>query len=303
MYVKRYLLLALAAIVPVTWGMMAFYPEMNFVQYVLPVMGAGFVLMLALAGISVFKEEGLDDRGKSVLMALFLVVILVPTVFAIGSYVHRTMTSWSGGELHYHADYEVVVQTDEGYRTLDLVDPSEFCKRTRHESTYMCRLNDRTGSTAYHEHDDGRIHLEGTFRQREDATLAAYFETFAGELSNTRLVYPTNEKTWNLTEDGRSLKIIVKRGVGGSRGYCVIGEDVPREEICRNAARYGGGLATRPSEYVISPWQQAQNRVTLAPLDQIWIIYDNRTTMEALRDLRQDDSYKQFSITKTSEGY
>ncbi|MDY6777478.1 MAG: hypothetical protein SVU32_02335, partial [Candidatus Nanohaloarchaea archaeon] len=76
MYVKRYLLLALAAIVPVTWGMTAFYPNTNFVQHVLPMLGAGFVLMLVLTGISLFREDELDERGKSILMALFLLVIL-----------------------------------------------------------------------------------------------------------------------------------------------------------------------------------------------------------------------------------
>lgn len=300
MHVLRYILLAAVAVVPVTWLGIELFPRTGFVQYVPKAIGAAVVALAILTALALWTEDQATETLKRVLMGLFLLVILGTSLFAASAYVHQVSTSWSNGEVHYHADYEVIVQDSEGYHQLDLIDPSDFCEQTEHESTYMCRLNDRTGAVEYHEHNDRRIHLEGTFREREDATLATFFQLFGGELSNTRLVYPTNEKTWTVEEDGdRTLKIILERGVGGDRGWCGIGpaETVPAEDVCIDF--YTAGPARSPAEYVISPFQ------TGPPLDDIWIIYDDASFQEALQDLRDDGAYKQFTQEKTAgaEGY
>ncbi|MDY6770626.1 MAG: hypothetical protein SV186_01570 [Candidatus Nanohaloarchaea archaeon] len=205
--------------------------------------------------------------------------------------------SWSNGEIHYHADFEVLVQNDTGqYELLELVDPGEFCKSSDAiESSYMCIINDRTGSTPFHEHDDMRIHLEGTFRYREDATLAAFFDTFGGQLSNERLVLPTPDGVTRLESSGnKTLKIAVQRGVGGSRHWCVIGPGVSDANTCRDP--YNNQLATAPSEYVISPWQSGP------PLDNIMIIYDGASAQQVLDSLKQDNTYQGFKVTPGTDG-
>lgn len=300
MHVLRYIFLSAVAVVPVTWLGIVFFPRTGFVQYVPETIGAAVVALAALTAIALYTEDRATETLKRVLMSLFLLVILGASLFAASAYIHQVSTSWSNGEVHYHADYEVIVQDAEGHHQLDLIDPSDFCERTEHESTYMCRLNDRTGAVEYHEHNDRRIHLEGTFREREDATLATFFRLFGGELTNTRLVYPTNEKTWTVEEDGdRTLKIILERGVGGDRHWCGIGpaETVPDADVCHDF--YMGGPARSPADYVVSPFQ------TGPPLDDIWIIYDDATFQEALQDLRADGNYKQFTQEKTAgaEGY
>lgn len=309
MYVKKYVLAAVLALAPVTWGMITYYPHVAFIEYVVPTVGAG-VFLLAIATITaLWTEDQLPEKYKSALMSVFLLAILVPTIFSVAAFVHRSTTTWSGGEVHYHADYEVVVQNDTGqYQQLDLIDPSRFCEGTTHESTYMCELNDRTGTVEYHEHNDRRIHLEGAFREREHATLSAFFRTFGGELTNDRLVYPTNDKVWNLTStDERTLKIIMKQGVGGTRGYCILGEGHDDSQTCRNSPQhtdqYAGQLVTSPGEYVVSPWQQSTNQTAPAPLDVIWIVYDDASPTTVLNDLQDDDAYKQYSISKAGEGY
>lgn len=308
MYVMRYILAAVLSVIPITWAMIEYFPNRAFMDSIMMVFGAGAAGLVVATALALYTEDQLPERYKSYLMGLFLIAIFVPTVFASAAFVHRSVTTWSGGEVHYHADYEVVVQDENGgYEQLDLIDPGRFCEGTGHESSYMCELNDRTGAVEFHEHDDRRIHLEGSFRDREDATLGAFFRTFGGELTNDQLIYPTNDRVWNIsnTED-RTLKIIMKRGVGGTRGYCILGEGYG-EDTCINSPRHtdsmAGQQATSPDEYVVSPWQQATNQTSPAPLDVVWIVYDSASAEQVMQDLAEDDAYKQFSIDKSSEGY
>lgn len=266
------------------------FPDIDFVSYALPVVEAGVIACLLLAAVSFYREDDLTMHDKNVLMNAFLVAVLVPSFYTAGAFVHQSQTSWSGGEIHYHADYEVLVEQDGELRALDLIDPSNFCG-----SDYMCTLNDRTGITEYHEHNDNRIHLEGVFETRSEATLAAFFETFGGELSNTRLVYPTNEEVVEVEENGGNLKVIVRRGTGGNRHWCVIGDDVSRDETCVN--QYTGELATSPSGYIVSPYKKGPS------LDDIFVIYDSRSTQAALQDLREDGKYRGMGISKEGEGF
>lgn len=271
-------------------------PEIGLISYVPGALIAGTVSILLLAGLSFLREKNLTMHDKNILMKAFIVAVLFPSFFAAGAFIHESQTSWSGGEVHYHADFEFFVNNgnDEIVR-LNLVDPQEFCEETEHESSYMCSINDRTGSTEYHEHNDQRIHLEGVFKTKEDASLAAFFETFNGELSNQRLVVPTTEgvKTYEETAD-MNLTIAVNRGVGGSRDWCLIGEDVAEENLCSTSY---GWKASSPAEYVVSPYQSGPN------LDDIYIIYDNASNDFILEELREDDNYKGLGLKKGGEGY
>lgn len=266
------------------------YPGIDFVSYTLPVIELGFVATLLLASLAFYREEDLTMNDKNLLMNAFLIATLVPSLYTAGAFVHQSETSWSGGEIHHHADFEVFVQRQGDLQALDLVNPSNFCKKD-----YMCTLNDRTGSTRYHEHNDNRIHLEGVFETRNEATLAAFFDNFNGELSNTKLVYPTNDGTVSVEEDGKELKIIVNRGTGGNRHWCVIGNEVPDSQTCVNP--YTGEPADSPSEYIISPHKRGPS------LDDIFVIYDSRNASEALQDLQKDGKYRGKGLTKAGEGF
>ncbi|MFB6242236.1 MAG: hypothetical protein ABEJ36_05570 [Candidatus Nanosalina sp.] len=272
------------------------FPNINFTSYTTTLIGLGTLSTLLLASISFYQEDDLTMHDKNLLMNGFLIAVLVPSLYTAGAFLHQSQTSWSGGEIHYHADYEVVVETDGKLKTLDLVDPTQFCKEAKHQSSFMCKLSDRTGTTRYHEHNDNRIHLEGIFEKKEEATLAAYFETFDGELSNTRLAYPTNDGWFNISESrDKSLKIVVNRGTGGNRHWCVIGNEVSRENTCVNP--YTGKLATSPSKYIVSPHKKGPS------LDDIFIIYDSSTAREALSDLKSDGKYKGIGLSKEGEGF
>lgn len=296
MNVPKRIVAVLAASILSTVAAIYFLPGIDLIQYVVPIMQAGFVSTLLLAAVSFYREKDLNMKDKNLLMNGFIIAVLVPSFYAAGAFVHQSQTSWSGGEIHWHADFEVIVGNGE-YQQLNLIDPGKFCEETSHESTTMCTLNDRTGSTKYHEHNDDRIHLEGIFKDREDATLAAFFDTFNGELSDSRIVFPTNNRTVKLVEgDQKTLKVLVHKGVGGNRAWCAIEkpENIDEEDICVNS---NGELATEPSEYVISPYKRG------ASLDDIIIVYDSKTVTDALQDVRQDDLYEGMGLTKGGEGF
>lgn len=274
-----------------------YMPEANFVKHVMPIIYAGFFSSIILAGISFYREEDLTLRDKNIIMNGFLIAVLIPSFYTAGAFVHQSQTSWSGGEIHWHADFEVIVNENGEYRQLDLVDPTNFCEQTEHESTTMCSLNDRTGSTKYHEHNDDRIHLEGIFKKRESATLSAFFETFGGKLTNKELRYPTNDRIVEKAEgNDKTLKILVKKGVGGNRGWCAITQAsrLSEEDICRTSE---GELATTPSNYVISPYKRGPT------LDNIFIIYDSNPYPQVIDEVRGNDKYQGMGITKQGEGF
>ncbi|MFB6116022.1 MAG: hypothetical protein ABEK10_00785 [Candidatus Nanosalina sp.] len=258
-----------------------FMPEFNFVKYVIPVLSLSGLALLLLAAESIIKEEDLTLHDKNILMSGFLVVVLGSSLFTAGAFVHQSQTSWSGGEIHWHADYEVLVENSQGeLKRADLIDPSNYCKETPHESSYMCSLNDRTGTTEYHEHNDNRIHLEGVFKEREDATLSAYFETFGGKLTSREMIYPTNSGVLRVAESNKTnktLKIIVRSGIAGERGWKII---------------------DNPADYVISPYKRGAN------LDDIFIVWDDRSANYVKEQLRVNNgTYRGHGILKQGDGF
>lgn len=295
MHVLRYILGAVAAIVALSAAAIAWMPEARLIGAVPLAIGLGCVTLIGATVVALLVEDRLAERGKHLMMVVFLLGILVPTIYTAVAYIHTSQTSWSGGEVHYHADFEVIV---DGER-YNLVDPRLFCERSE-EGDYMCRLNDRVGLTEYHEHNDQRIHLEGTFKTRDEATLAAFFEAFGGTLTDTTIRYPTNEGWTNRTETGnRTLKVLVERGAGGTRDWCAL--DPAASDADRCIDTYLDERVTTPEDYVISPYQRG------VTLDTIFIIYDDTSLPAALADLRDDGAYtydgETFEVLKSGEGY
>ncbi len=296
MNVPQKIIYFLVAAVAATVGAIVYFPDYPFVEYVVPTLQLGFVLTILLAAVSFYREEDLNMKDKNILMNGFLVAILVPSFYAAGAFIHESQTSWSGGEVHYHADFEIFVEEDGELQELNLIDPGEYCESTNHESSVMCKLNDRTGSKEYHEHNDDRVHLEGTFKTKRSASLSAFFEQFGGVLENGKLTVPTNDGIVNKQDsENMSLKILVHRGTGPTRHWCIIGDQLPREDVCKDD--YSGEPANSPSEYVVSPYSRGPN------LDDVFLVYDSKPAHEALADVREDDMYRGKGLTKEGSGY
>ncbi|MCH7567996.1 MAG: hypothetical protein IIA87_01110 [Nanoarchaeota archaeon] len=115
---------------------------------------------------------------KKLFFWLMIIPIVLSSLYLAGNTIYENIVSETGGPVHWHADYQVLVCGER----LDLIDPEG--------------LSNRIGTTILHEHGDDRIHLEGTLREVKDASLGRYFQAIGGELESApgHLIYPTEDK-------------------------------------------------------------------------------------------------------------
>ncbi len=128
----------------------------------------GFVVLTML-----LKHFG--ERMKKMLFAGIVIPTLLATIFMVGSTLYLNFTSSSGGPVHWHADIEV---WDCGNK-LDFTDPQGF--------------SNKVGTSTFHEHNDGRMHVEGVVTNPEEASLGKFFGFIGGGLTSDEMRVPTND--------------------------------------------------------------------------------------------------------------
>ncbi len=111
---------------------------------------------------------------KIILFVLMILVILGNTFYLIGSTLYINMKSVSGGPVHWHADFELWNCGEK----LDLINP--------------IAPSNRVGTALLHEHNDERIHVEEAIFDMKDVSLGSFMKVVGGEISDTKLVVPTN---------------------------------------------------------------------------------------------------------------
>ncbi len=111
---------------------------------------------------------------KKALFIAFLVGIVGPTAFFIGSTVYINRMSESGGPVHWHADFQIYACG----QPIKLAGPTS-------------KLSNKVGSAVLHHHSDNRIHLEGVVGHVKDFELQDFFATIGGELTETSFTIPT----------------------------------------------------------------------------------------------------------------
>ncbi|MBI2449545.1 hypothetical protein HYV49_04585 [Candidatus Pacearchaeota archaeon] len=145
------------------WGNPVFYIKMTGI----------FVLAISLF-IATFGRK-LATKYK----IFFFLVIALPVVFSslyLGSHtIYENLISETGGPVHWHADYQVIACGEKK----ELIDPEG--------------IRNRIGTAEIHEHNDDRIHIEGTLKKVEDASLKNYFYSIGGELEQNHLIYQTED--------------------------------------------------------------------------------------------------------------
>ena len=138
-----------------------------------PILIAALLSVVTLA-YSVFRgSENLAAREKMVCFWLVTLPVMLASLYLVAHTIYDTTTSATRGPVHWHADYEVWICGEK----LDLVNP-EFPKN-------------KIGSPLLHEHNDERIHVEGTVGALETISLGRYFAIIGGALSNDTLSYPS----------------------------------------------------------------------------------------------------------------
>ena len=148
--------------------------------------------------LSFIFGDRLSHSGKILFFSLLAVPIILSSIYLGAHTIHKNIVSETKGPVHWHIDYQVHVCGER----LDLIDPTG--------------LSNKIGSPLFHEHDDDRVHVEGTVMRVQDVDLGAYFEVIGGRLTETSLVYPTNEGIVSVQEgqdtcDGQpaNLKIYI----------------------------------------------------------------------------------------------
>lgn len=130
------------------------------------------VLILMAVAISFPRPR---EWLKRLLFWSIVVVVAATTIFMAAITIRLNLISWSGGPVHWHADFEVWACGQE----LDLLDPQGF-------------LSNKTGTPTQHEHNDKRLHIEGVVVHEEDASLSHLFNSLGGRLTKNELHFPTN---------------------------------------------------------------------------------------------------------------
>ncbi len=134
---------------------------------------SGLILLL-LAGIAIVT----NGKTEKLKLPLFIMIsfIMAGSTIALGvSTVYLNVVSDSGGPVHWHADIEYWVCGNE----IEPINPMGF--------------SNKIGSGSVHEHDDGRLHIEGVVVDAEvDASLGVYMDIIGGELTDDTLLIPVN---------------------------------------------------------------------------------------------------------------
>jgi len=143
---------------------------------------AGFLVFLTVV-LVVAKSP--KEEIKKPLFILLIVVVLLPTLYLAGHTVYENLQSESKGPIHWHADYEVLACGER----LDLVNP-KF-------------PSNKIGSALFHEHNDDRIHIEGTVMHLHDIDFGSYFKVIGGNISATGFSYPVEGKGLVSYENGK----------------------------------------------------------------------------------------------------
>ncbi len=141
------------------------------------------ILIIASIIITVFvilslflQKYGFYTVIKKWIFIGILIPILLASIFIIFQTIYINVISETKGPIHWHADIEIYTCN----KRLDLINPRGF--------------SNKVGTNLFHEHEDDRIHIEGTVFDYESITLHKFFEVIGGELTKERLVMHTENK-------------------------------------------------------------------------------------------------------------
>lgn len=99
---------------------------------------------------------------KSLLFGAIVILVLGITGYLIWSTINTNIKSQTSGPVHWHGDFEI---WNCGQK-VDLVDPKGW--------------DNKVGTPLLHEHNDGRVHVEGPVMDLQDITLGNFFEVVGG---------------------------------------------------------------------------------------------------------------------------
>ncbi len=204
------------------------------------------IIMILASLISFMFIKNFSELHKKIAFWIIVVPVILTTIFLVFSTIYLNITSPTHGPVHWHADFEIMI-CDKEY---EIKDPTG--------------LFNRIGTSSVHEHNDMRIHIEGTPSSFEDIELGEFFEALGGNFDETSLTIPTNEgfvsiKNGDLCNNKLGRLMLFVQGQEG------------RERKWRFESMMG--------EYIIAPYSN------VPPGDRLLIIFSEKSEQEILDDL------------------
>lgn len=131
------------------------------------------ICLVVLVGYSIFAKPR-KEKIKRILFWSIAFLAVGSNLYLAGATIYLNSVSPTGGPVHWHTDFEV---WNCGQK-LDLIDPTG--------------IDNRVGTWEVHEHNDDRMHIEGTITQLNQASYHHFFETVGGNVAENGFTYPTN---------------------------------------------------------------------------------------------------------------
>ena len=132
------------------------------------------LVITAATLVSLFHRRK-GGKEKIILFLAIVVSSVSVTIFMAVSTVYINTISETGGPIHWHADFEIW----KCGQKLDIIDPTG--------------IENRVGTPVLHEHNDDRMHVEGTVVRKSELDIARFFQAIGGQISNDGFFIPTNE--------------------------------------------------------------------------------------------------------------
>ena len=138
------------------------------------VISLSVVAIIACVIMLLAYRNTLNANQKKLIFGIIALAAIATTGYLTGNTVYLTLTSWSNGIIHWHADFEIHICGEK----FVLPNPTGIANRV--------------GTETVHHHGDYRIHLEGVMKEREDAALGKFFDAINVTFSNERIMSMDN---------------------------------------------------------------------------------------------------------------
>lgn len=141
------------------------------------VVGAAVIALTALV-VALAVTHVRWPKFKAPLFTLVVLITVVTTLALSVVTIALNLNSPTAGPVHWGADFQIWACNNQ----LNLRDPRGL-------------VNNRIGSSALYEKNDGRIHYDGTpAHLPDDASLGAFMQGVGGEISDSSLTVPLNDR-------------------------------------------------------------------------------------------------------------
>ncbi len=129
------------------------------------------IVMMCFIGLN----RKFTSKHKKLIFWIVVAPVALSSLYLAGHTIYHNIFSVTKGPIHWHADFQIWNCGQQ----VDLIDPTG--------------LSNKVGSPLLHEHNDNRIHVEGTVFKMSDISISRFFQLVGGELTPNSLEVPTNK--------------------------------------------------------------------------------------------------------------